>query len=314
MAVLAREEEPPEPPRAIGPGREGRRGWAGFARGADPRKPARTAARVRRSVVFVALCLIGVTTVYPLIFMALNSMRTSQQYELSPYGLPTHYSLDNFRALFNQVPFLASLLHSVIVVVPAVVLATLFSALAAFVFTKVPIRLGNVLFWLMLTIMFMPGIVVLLPLYVEIAHLGLASNFTPAILVYTAINIPYGTYLLRSIFRAIPDAVIEAARVDGAGWLKIFARVAMPMGRAGVMTVGILTFLNIWNELFISIVLLHTSSTEMMTPTLAQLSGRYSNNIPVIMTGLLLGSIPTLLVYVVTARVFIRGMLSGAIR
>jgi raffinose/stachyose/melibiose transport system permease protein len=272
------------------------------------------AARLRRTVVFIGLCLVSITTVYPLIFMALNSMRTAQAYEVSPYGLPTHYNLDNFRALFNQVPFLASVLHSIIVVVPAVLLATLFSALAAFVFTKVPIKLGNALFWLMLMIMFMPGIVVLIPLYVEIGHLGLASNFAPAILVYTAISIPYGTYLLRSIFRAIPDSVVEAARVDGAHWLKIFFRVILPMGRAGVMTVGILTFLNIWNELFISVVLLHTPTTEMMTPTLAQLSGRYSNNIPVIMTGLLLGSIPTLVVYFVTARVFIRGMLSGAIR
>jgi ABC-type glycerol-3-phosphate transport system permease component len=277
-------------------------------------RPPMIAARLRRTVVFIGLCLVGVTTVYPLIFMALNSMRTAQAYEVSPYGLPTHYNLDNFRALFNQVPFLSSVLHSIIVVVPAVLLATLFSALAAFVFTKVPIKLGNALFWLMLMIMFMPGIVVLIPLYVEIGHLGLASNFAPAILVYTAISIPYGTYLLRSIFRAIPDSVVEAARVDGAHWLKIFFRVILPMGRAGVMTVGILTFLNIWNELFISVVLLHTPTTEMMTPTLAQLSGRYSNNIPVIMTGLLLGSIPTLLVYFVTARVFIRGMLSGAIR
>jgi raffinose/stachyose/melibiose transport system permease protein len=277
-------------------------------------RPPVIAARLRRTVVFIGLCLVSITTVYPLIFMALNSMRTAQAYEVSPYGLPTHYNLDNFRALFNQVPFLASVLHSIIVVVPAVLLATLFSALAAFVFTKVPIKLGNALFWLMLMIMFMPGIVVLIPLYVEIGHLGLASNFAPAILVYTAISIPYGTYLLRSIFRAIPDSVVEAARVDGARWLKIFFRVILPMGRAGVMTVGILTFLNIWNELFISVVLLHTPTTEMMTPTLAQLSGRYSNNIPVIMTGLLLGSIPTLVVYFVTARVFIRGMLSGAIR
>jgi ABC-type glycerol-3-phosphate transport system permease component len=273
-----------------------------------------TGVRVRRLVVFVGLCLVGITTVYPLIFMALNSMRSAQAYEVSPYGLPTHYSLSNFRALFNQVPFLSSVLHSIIVVVPAVLLATLFSALAAYVFTKVPIKLGNGLFWLMLMIMFMPGIVVLIPLYVEIGHLGLASSFAPAILIYTAISIPYGTYLLRSIFRAIPDAVVEAARVDGANWLKIFYRVILPMGRAGVMTVAILTFLSVWNELFISVVLLHTPSTEMMTPTLAQLSGRYSNNIPVIMTGLLLGSIPTLLVYFVTARVFIRGMLSGAIR
>ena len=271
-------------------------------------------ARLHRAVVFVALCLIGASTVYPLIFMALNSMRTAQAFEVNPYQLPTHYSLTNFRALFSQVPFLSSILHSIIVVVPAVILATLFSALAAFVFTKSPIRLGNLLFWVMLTVMFMPGIVILLPLYVQIAHLGLASNFTPAILIYTAINIPYGTYLLRSTFRAVPDSVIEAARVDGCGWLKIFARVAMPMGKPGVMTVGILTFLNVWNELFISLVLLHTSGTEMVTPTLAQLSGRFSSDIPVIMAGLLLGSIPTLLVYFVTARTFIRGMMSGAIR
>ena len=175
-----------------------------------------TGLRARRFVVFIGLCLVGITTVYPLIFMALNSMRSAQAYEVSPYGLPTHYNLDNFRALFDQVPFLASVLHSIIVVVPAVLLATLFSALAAYVFTKVPIKLGNALFWLMLMIMFMPGIVVLIPLYVEIGHLGLASSFAPAILIYTAISIPYGTYLLRSIFRAIPDSVVEAARVDGA--------------------------------------------------------------------------------------------------
>lgn len=271
-------------------------------------------ARVHRAVVFVALCLIGASTVYPLIFMALNSMRTAQAFEVNPYQLPSHYSLTNFRALFSQVPFLSSILHSIIVVVPAVILATLFSALAAFVFTKSPIKLGNLLFWVMLTVMFMPGIVILLPLYVQIAHLGLASNFTPAILIYTAINIPYGTYLLRSNFRAIPDSVVEASRVDGATWSRIFLRIILPIARPGIVTVGILTFLNIWNELFISLVLLHAPSDEMVTPTLAQLSGRYSTDIPVLMAGLLLGAIPTLVLYFVTARVFIRGMLSGAVR
>jgi ABC-type glycerol-3-phosphate transport system permease component len=163
-------------------------------------------------------------------------------------------------------------------------------------------------------IMFMPGIVVLLPLYVEVARTGLANNFAPAIFIYTAINIPYGTYLLRSNFRAIPDSVVEAARVDGASWFKIFLRVILPIGKPGIITVGILTFLNIWNDLFISLVLLHAPNTEMVTPTLAQLSGKYTSNIPVLMAGLLLGALPTLILYFATARVFIRGMLSGAVR
>jgi len=270
--------------------------------------------RLSRTLVFLGLCVVGVSTVYPLIFMALNSMRSSTAFELRPYGLPNHFNLDSFRTLFSQVPFLSSILHSFIVVVPAVILATLSSALAAFVFTKTPVRFGNGLFWVMLMIMFMPGIVVLLPLYVEVAHLGLANNFTPAILIYTAINIPYGTYLLRSNFRAIPDSVVEASRVDGATWSRIFVRIILPIAKPGIATVGILTFLNIWNELFISLVLLHVPTDEMVTPTLAQLSGKYSTDIPVLMAGLLLGAMPTLVLYLVTARVFIRGMLSGAIR
>ena len=273
-----------------------------------------TRAKLTRATVFAVLCLIGVTTVYPLVFMAFNSMRTTQEFEFNPFGLPTHLTTSSYSALFSTVPFFSSILHSLIVVVPAVVLATFASSLAAFVFTKVPVKLGNVLFWTMLMIMFMPGIVVLLPLYVEVARSGLANNFAPAILIYTAINIPYGTYLLRSNFRSIPDSVVEAARVDGASWLKVYWRVIMPMGKPGIITVGILTFLNIWNDLFISLVLLHAPNTEMVTPTLAELSGKYTSNVPVLMAGLLLGALPTLLLYAVSARVFIRGMLSGAVR
>jgi ABC-type glycerol-3-phosphate transport system permease component len=162
--------------------------------------------------------------------------------------------------------------------------------------------------------MFMPGVVILIPLSVELAHAGLAANFAPAIFIYTAINIPYGTYLLRANFRSIPDSVIEAARVDGGSWARIFVRVVLPMGRAGIMAVGVLTFLNIWNELFISIVLLHSPSNQMVTPTLAELTGRFGSDIPVIMAGLLLGSIPTLVVYLLGARLLVRGMLVGSVR
>ncbi|HTW20951.1 MAG TPA: carbohydrate ABC transporter permease [Mycobacteriales bacterium] len=273
-----------------------------------------TTSRIGRAAVFVLLCLIGISTIYPLVFMALNSMRTTQQFEVSPYGLPKHFTTADYHSLLSQVPFFQSILHSIIVVVPAVILATLCSALMAFVLTKTPVKLGNFLFWVMLTVMFMPGIVVLLPLYVRIAHMGLANNFAPAIFLYTAISIPYGTYLLRSNFRAIPDSVIEAARVDGGSWTRIFIRVVLPIAKPGIVTVGILTFLNIWNELFISLVLLHQPNNEMVTPTLANLSGKFSSDVPVIMAGLLIGAVPTLLVYLVSARVFIRGMLAGAIR
>jgi ABC-type glycerol-3-phosphate transport system permease component len=270
--------------------------------------------RYARPFVFVLLCILAVSTVYPLVFMAANSMRSSSAFETNPYALPSHVTFKSYHSLTQEVPFFASLLHSLIVVVPAVLIATLSSALAAFVFTKVPVKFGNTLFWLLLLIMFMPAIVILLPLYTEVAHIGLANSFLPAILIYTALNIPYGTYLLRANFRSIPDSVVEASRVDGASWPRVFVSVILPIGRPAIVTIAILTFLNVWNELFISLVLLHQANNEMLTPTLAGLSSRYSTDVPVLMAGLLLGSIPTLLLYLVTSRVFIRGMLSGAVR
>jgi ABC-type glycerol-3-phosphate transport system permease component len=267
-----------------------------------------------RLLIFVVLCVIGASTVYPLLFMALNSFRSNNAYQVNPYGLPTSFGLGNFSDLLSSYPFAASLLHSVIVVVPAVALATLFSALAGFVFAKTPFRYSNALFYLMLSVILMPGVVLIIPLYVLVAHAGLANSFGPAILVYAAINIPFGTYLLRANFRSIPDGLIDAARVDGAGWLRVFWAIVLPTGRAAVVTVAILTFLNAWNELFISIVLLHTPATEMVTPTITEINGRYTTDVPVLLSGLLLAALPTLLVYIVTARVFVRGLLSGSVR
>lgn len=269
---------------------------------------------VGRISVFLALCLLGISTVYPLLFMALNTFRTSRAFQLAPYGLPVRFHFTNYRALLQQVPFVAGFLHSLVVVVPADILATLFSALAAFVFTKTPFRGSEFLFYVMLLVMLMPGIVLLIPLYVLIAHAGLANSFVPAILVYSAINIPYGTYLLRANFRSIPDALVESGRMDGATWLRIFRQIVLPVGRPAILTVMILTFLGVWNELFISIILLHTAGTEMLTPTLAQLSGQYLTDVPVLMAGLLLAALPTLIVYLFTARFFVRGLVAGSVR
>lgn len=267
-----------------------------------------------RTLIFIVLCIIGASTVYPLLFMALNSFRSNTAYEINPYGLPSRLGLSNFSNLLSSYPFAASLLHSVIVVLPAVAIATLFSALGGFVFAKTPFRFSGALFYLMLSVMLMPGVVLIIPLYVLVAHIGMANSFVPAILIYSAINIPFGTYLLRANFRNVPDGMIEAARMDGASWLRVFWAIALPAARAAVTTVGILTFLNAWNELFISIVLLHTPSTEMVTPTITEISGRYTTDTPVLLAGLLLAALPTVAVYAVTARVFVRGLLSGSMR
>lgn len=270
--------------------------------------------RTGRLIIFLLLCVLGASAVYPLLFMAFNSFRSSQAYNVNPFGLPTSFHLSNFHQLLTSIPFAASVLHTIIVIIPADVMGTLFSALAAFVFTKTAFKGSQGLFYLMLMVMLMPGVVVIIPLYVSVVHLGLTNSFAPAIFIYAAINIPFSTYLMRANFRGIPDALVEAARVDGAHLLRVFRSVIVPAGLPGIMTVGILTFLNIWNDLFLSIVLLHTPNREMLTPTLTLLSGRYGTDIPVLLAGLLLGALPTIFIYLVSARLLVRGLMSGSVR
>lgn len=261
--------------------------------------------------VFVVLLLIAATTVYPLLFLAGNSLKERTEYAKNVYGLPKGLYLDNFRVLVENYDILRAFANSALVTGTAVVCALLLSSLASFVLAKVPFRGRRAVSGLVVGVLLVPAQVLLIPVYLLFSRLNLINQVASVILIYTALALPFGTFFLTSSFRGIPNEIIESARLDGASLGTVYRTIVLPVGRPAILTLAILSFLSMWNELLLGMMLLPDESKRLLTPTIALLLGRLLTNQPLLMAGLLISSLPTLLVVVFFSRYLVRGITLG---
>jgi len=180
----------------------------------------------------------------------------------------------------------------------AVTCALLLSSLASFALAKIPFRGRHLVSGLVVGVLLVPAQVLLIPVYLLFSRLGLINQVASVILIYTALALPFGTFFLTSSFRGIPNEIIESARLDGASLGTVYRTIILPMGRPAILTLAILSFLSMWNELLLGMMLLPDESKRLLTPTIALLLGRLLTNQPLLMAGLLISSLPTLLVVV----------------
>jgi raffinose/stachyose/melibiose transport system permease protein len=281
---------------------------------AQPYPRRRRPIRPGKTVVFVLLALVGATTLYPLYVMAVDALKSRTEYYSNVYGPPKHLFLGNFNLLMENFDILGALLRSLFVVCIAVVVATFVASLASFALAKIPFRMSNTVFFVAVALLLVPGQVLVIPVYLFFAKLQLIDNFLSVILIYVATSLPFGTFLLTSNFRAIPDELIESARIDGASMWRTFWSIVLPVGRPAVMTLVILSFLSMWNELLLALMLIPDEARRLLTPTITTLMGRYLTNQPLLMTGLLFSSIPTIVAFVVFSRHIVRGVTLGVAR
>jgi raffinose/stachyose/melibiose transport system permease protein len=266
---------------------------------------------VRKPAVFVCLCLIAATTVYPLYFMVANAFKSRIEYYTNVYGPPHQLDLGNFGLLVENFNILGAIANSLEVVVTAAIVSTLLAALASFPLAKLRFRGSRPVFALILAFMLVPGQVLLVPIYLFFSGVGLINNPLSVGLIYVATSLPFGTFLLTSGFRGIPSEVIEAARIDGASMARTFVSIVLPMGTSAFVTLAVLNFLNMWNELLLALLLMPDEARRLLTPTLTTMMGRYLTDQPLLMSGLLISSLPTILVLIVASRYLIRGISVG---
>ncbi|HEX5500758.1 MAG TPA: carbohydrate ABC transporter permease [Thermomicrobiales bacterium] len=264
-----------------------------------------------RLPIFLALLAIAATTVYPLLFLAFNALKERTEYAKNVYGLPRALNLANFQVLVENYDILRAVANSLFVTAIAVVVSVLLSALTSFVLAKVPFRGQRAVFGLIVGVLLVPAQVLLIPVYLLFSRLGLVNNALSVILIYTALALPFGTFLLTSSFRAIPNELIESARLDGASLGTVFRTVIVPLGRPAILTLAVLSFLSMWNELLLGMMLLPDQSKRLLTPTIALLLGRLLTNQPLLMAGLLISSLPTVLLLIIFSRYLVRGITLG---
>ena len=256
--------------------------------------------------VLAALFLVPVYVVLATSFKSLGAITLDQMWKL-----PERRDFSGFREAYSRLA--PNLWNSLLLVVPATLLSALFGSLNGYVFAKWRFKGSETLFTLILFGMFIPYQSVLIPLIRFMQEIRLYNSIPGLVLVHVVYGLPITTLIFRNFYVGIPNEILESAKIDGTGFFGIYRYIVLPLSITGFVVVGIWQFTNIWNE-FLFAVTLTTQSQQPIMVALQNLSGSQVVHWNIQMAGAVLAALPTLLVYVLLGRYFIRGLLAGSVK
>jgi raffinose/stachyose/melibiose transport system permease protein len=278
------------------------------------RRPRRLRFRLGKILRQLVLAIAGLTALYPIVFMASTAFKDRAQYLENQYDLPWPLYFGNFSAALRGGTFFLWFKNSVILTTGSVVLCTVCAALAAFAVARMRFRGRDVFFSLNVALMVVPPVVMLIPLFVLFVDLGLVSTYQGTILIYAGLTIPFSIFLLTNFFRAIPRELIESALTDGATNLRVLVQIILPLSAPALVTLVVVNALWVWNELLIALVFLPEDELKTLMVGITVFRSRYNLDVPITMAGMLLASIPMILLYIFGQRFFFRGLTAGAVK
>jgi glucose/mannose transport system permease protein len=269
---------------------------------------------IGKIAVWTVMLIIAVLYLVPVYVMIANGLKNAEDVSLSTMWIPPlqFSGLGGFAgALVRLGPNMVS---SLIMVIPATILSSLIGAMNGYLFAKWKFRGSDVLFTLMLFGFFIPYQSILLPLVRTLQILGLYGTIPGLILVHVIYGIPITTLIFRNYFAGVPNELLDAARVDGAGLFTTFTRVMLPLSIPAFVVVGIFQFTNIWNDFLFGVTVVPNPASQPVTIALNNLSGTFSVDWNVVMAGAVLAALPTAIIYILLGRYFIRGILAGSVK
>ncbi|HEX6195449.1 MAG TPA: carbohydrate ABC transporter permease [Jiangellaceae bacterium] len=277
------------------------------------RRPRRTRNQhIGRWAGFVVLAVLAVFFLLPIYVMVITGLKSFDEVSLATmWELPQGVYLDNFAEAFEQLR--PNLVNSLLLTIPAAIGAAAFGALNGFVLSRWRFRGSDLLFTLLLFGMFIPYQSILIPLVQFMQKINLYGGIPGLILVHIVYGLPISTLIFRNYFATVPKEIVESARVDGCDLLRTFWHIMLPVALPGFAVVLIWQFTNVWNDFLFAIVLTRQDSWPV-TVALNNLAGSQIVEWNVQMSGALLAALPTLLVYIVLGRFFVRGLMAGAVK
>jgi len=260
------------------------------------------------------MCLVAATIIYPLFFVVVTSLRSNVDYKRDPFGLPVDWTVTNYIELWDEYGVGRAFLNSLFVSTSAVAVILILATLAGYALAKLPVFGSKFFTATFVSVMLLPGPVLIIPIYLVLARLGIVGDYSGLILVYVATGLPFAIFFLTLTFRAIPDELLEAARVDGAGFFRTLWSIVGPMGASGIATLAVLQFLGTWNELIFALILVPDAQMRLLTPTLATIGKRFVSDQPLTSAGLFISALVPLLLLTFASKYIMRGLQVGLSR
>lgn len=265
-----------------------------------------------RVLIYTVLIVLALIYLLPVYMVLITAFKPPEQINLASVWVPP--SIIDFAGFTEALQtFLPNFTNSLFLVFPATILSAMLGSMNGYVLSKWKFRGANLIFPLMLFGMFIPYQSILIPLFQFMNSINLYGGIPGLILVHVVYGLPITTLIFRNYYTEVPDEVLEAARIDGAGFFGIYRWVIFPISMPGFVVVIIWQFTQIWNE-FLFAVTLTSTHAHPITVKLSELAGGEAVQWNLPMAGSLLAALPTLLVYILLGRYFIRGLLAGSVK
>jgi multiple sugar transport system permease protein len=269
--------------------------------------------RLAKVAVNGALLLFALLTAVPLLWMISASfMPTGEAMTLPARLLPSRPTVEHYGTLFSRLEIGRTFANTLFLATSVTAISLLCNSMAGYAFAKLRFRGRGRLFAILLATLIVPPQVTVLPLFLEIRALGLVNSFGGVIVA--GIATVFGIFLIRQFALAIPDELLDAARIDGASELRIYWTIVLPALRPILITLGVFTFLTIWNDFMWPLIVLTDESKYTLPVALANLSGEHVQDTELMMAGAVVTVLPGLLVFLALQRYYVQGILMGSMK
>ena len=271
-----------------------------------------------RSILYAALALVSFASVLPFVWIILSSVKPhAELYSKTLTFFPQQYTLENYTKMFERMVGFGYYYRNSIIVSFGTVILTLFAgSLAAYALSRFRFKGDNAIFLLFIGTIMVPGEVGLIGQYELLSAYKLLNTLTGLTLSYTAFNLALTIFIMRGVFSAVPQEMLDAARVDGCSWWESFWRIMVPMGASGLAAAGTLVFLNAWNEFIFALTMNNwTDEARTLTVGIQLLQGQWQHwDYGVLFSSVMLSFLPVIILFLLLQKTFMRGLTAGAVK
>lgn len=265
---------------------------------------------------FLLLAFFLLMVVLPIYWMVITSFKTNPEIinaqELTYF--PKIFTMENYRALFEMFNYGQMLKNSVIVSVSTGICITLLSILGGYGLARYKFKGKGVMLLFFLVTQMIPGILVIIPLYIILTQIGLINTHMGLFIYYLIVNLPFCVITMRSFFERIPYSLEEAAHVDGCTKLQTLGKIVLPVMFPGIVAVFVFAFIGAWNELIAGTIFISTPEMWTIPVGLKSLIGKYSVQWGVLMAGGVLALLPTAIMFACMQKFVVEGLTAGAVK
>jgi raffinose/stachyose/melibiose transport system permease protein len=270
--------------------------------------------RLQKISTYVILTIWSVVVLFPIWTLLVNSFKPQKEIFKDPFGFPKHFTLDGYKAAWSTGRFDLYFTNTLIVTAISLTLILLIGSMAAYALAKWKSPVSNFLYVFFIAGLMIPIRLGTLDLVRLIKTLHLQDTYWSLIPVYVAMGMPIATFVLTAFIKELPGEMFEAAKIDGASEWQVYSRIVLPLMRPALATVAIFNMIKIWNDFWFPLVFIRAEESRTVALGVSLLFGQYRTDWTRALAVLSLAAVPMLILYVLLAREFIKGLTAGAVK